>query len=113
MSDLKKKIGGFVRQCRLRTGKSQTGFAEAIGSAKQTVSELERGVSLPSFERLEQIIIAADLDLEDCLSVPVGEPKDKEERKLLRLFRTLSASRRSHVVALVEDLAKSQPHQNK
>lgn len=65
MMNLKQRIGLRVKLARQARGLTQAQLAEAIGKAFETVSNIERGKTAPSFETLHQIAIGLDLPLRD------------------------------------------------
>ncbi len=66
-------IAKLIRQIRLERGITQDSLAEALSLTKQTVSNYERGIRVPSYETLEAIA--------DVLNVPMSFFLSKEEQE--------------------------------
>ncbi|OQY84551.1 MAG: hypothetical protein B6D42_05130 [Anaerolineae bacterium UTCFX5] len=62
MESLRTKFGRRLREIRLNRALTQEQLAEAIGTSVEFVSLIERGISAPSFNTLEQL--AAVLSVE-------------------------------------------------
>lgn len=84
--DEKRKFGRHIKALRKARGLSQERLAELIDRSTDAVSNIERGLSLPSYETL--------IRLSGCLSVPLNElhslilsktPHQADERQELEL----------------------------
>lgn len=53
--DLKQHIGVRIREARLRKGLTQERFAEKLGKATETISNIERGQAFTGLETLQLI----------------------------------------------------------
>jgi transcriptional regulator with XRE-family HTH domain len=60
---LDKKLGRRVAILRKRTSMSQSSLADAVGTATQVISRLERGVAIPSLGRLGEIADALGVEM--------------------------------------------------
>jgi transcriptional regulator with XRE-family HTH domain len=65
MSDLKKQFGKRLQALRTERGMTQEQLAAEIGVTVESISNMERGIHGPSFEKLERIARA--------LRVPEGD----------------------------------------
>ncbi|MES9521801.1 helix-turn-helix domain-containing protein [Streptomyces capoamus] len=52
---LERAVGRAVRECRARTGMTQTQLAELSGLTQAAISRLEHGKCMPTFALLERI----------------------------------------------------------
>ncbi|MBN2527753.1 MAG: helix-turn-helix transcriptional regulator [Deltaproteobacteria bacterium] len=85
---LEQNIGGRVAQFRETAGLTQDNLAEKVGVTIETISRLERGVSIPSIARLDTIANALGVELTDLLSTTEG--KSKKAQALDALKRELT-----------------------
>lgn len=63
MSNVERNIGGRVAGLRRGKGLTQAQLAEMVDVATETISRLERGVSMPSLKTLENIARFLDVPL--------------------------------------------------
>ena len=86
-------IGSRIRDIRLIKNLTITAVAEAVGTTRPYLSDIERGVKKPSFDMLEKICQALDVTLEDFLSIQT-EPiaLTPELKELLESAKDLSPS---------------------
>lgn len=89
-------IGKQVAKIRKERGMSQAQLAEAIDVAPETISRLERGVSIPSLNTLENISQALDISLKDLFNFEYApkvkiSPSEKELAKIVVLLKTRKA----------------------
>jgi transcriptional regulator with XRE-family HTH domain len=104
MSQVEKLLGERVAALRREAGLTQAGLAEAIGVATETISRLERGATMPSLARLEDVARALAIDLHELFrfaSRPT--PRDRALDRLLGLLR----GRRAEEIDVLADVAKS------
>lgn len=62
-------LGQRIRDIRLHKNLSITALAEAVGTTRPYLSDIERGVKKPSFDMLEKICQAFNITLEDFLNI--------------------------------------------
>lgn len=67
LSSLPQLLGGKIKSHRNRLGWTQATLAELIGVDVETISRIERGVTVPSVLKLEQIAVALNLPLAELL----------------------------------------------
>ncbi len=63
--DLKRRIGARIRAARARSEFTQEQLAERIDRTVEAVSNIERGISLPSVETLERLGRELDVPLKE------------------------------------------------
>ena len=68
--DFGKKLGRRVAELRKRAGLTQLKLAEKVDVAVETVSRLERGVTLPGIEKLAEIAKATGTQPYEILKFP-------------------------------------------
>ncbi len=94
MSDIEKRIGARITEIRLSRRLTQFQVAEKINVSVETVSSLERGVSIPSLRTLEFLAEKLNVSLGtffDFEEAPVKHPAfEREIAKLISLLRVLS-----------------------
>lgn len=100
------ELKAFVKACRLKAGKNQREWAEALGlKSTQTVTNYESGTGRPSFLILGKMLELSNLKLEQCLTIPEGdsaasrEQEDAEARAMLEAL--LNSQYRDGVVRLL------------
>lgn len=92
--DYRKLIGKQVARIRKEMGLTQAQLAEAIDVAPETISRLERGISIPSLGTLEDISRALDVTLKELFDFEYttlktqASPADKELAKVINFLRT-------------------------
>ncbi len=109
--DLKRRIGLRVKTARTQCGLTQEQLAELIGKTTETVSNIERGHTLPPLDTLESIatnVRAALRDFFDDAELLVESDRQRLEleARLLQLSRMLSPRDLKVAVAQVEALAR-------
>ena len=68
--DYPKKLGQRVAELRKRAGLTQLKLAEKVDVAVETISRLERGVTLPGIEKLAEIAKATGTEPHEILRFP-------------------------------------------
>jgi transcriptional regulator with XRE-family HTH domain len=91
-------LGAWIRQARLRQHFSQRELAERAGMSRSYLCDIERGRgATPSMAALDRLALALGVARTDLLQVagvieqPVGSGADAGERRLLALYRDLTA----------------------
>jgi transcriptional regulator with XRE-family HTH domain len=108
--DLKHRIGLRVKTARAQRGLTQEQLAELIGKTTETVSNIERGHTLPPLDTLESVakhVGAALRDFfDDAEQLSESDRQRLElEARLLQLSRSLSPADLKVAVAQLEALA--------
>ncbi len=91
--DLKKFIGLRIARIRKDRELTQARLAEVIDTSVETVSRLERGISVPSLKTLEKISKALHVHITDLLDFEfpsLKKPSIKEGERLLAYLQTKS-----------------------
>lgn len=69
MSELRTQVGSLVRHHRESAGLTQAELADRTDRSVQLIGSIERGSSAPSFETLEAIALALDVQVRDLFGV--------------------------------------------
>ena len=93
--DVEKLVGAQIARIRKECEITQEQLAESVDVAPETISRLERGVSIPSLKTLEKISWALHTSLTDLLDFEYPlKPKDifseQELAKVITLLKTRS-----------------------
>ena len=91
--DVQRLVGKQVVLLRKERDLTQAQLAERVGVATETVSRLERGVSVPSLKTLEAICNALHVTLEDFFAFELpqqskGTTLEKELAKVMVLLKS-------------------------
>lgn len=109
MSDLlKKSLGQRVRAARETCDVSQEDLARAVGKTVETISNLERGKTLPGLETLQDIAAALNVRLSVLLDEPtVGASAQRlnADAKLAVALGSLSDADAELALGIVQLLA--------
>jgi len=93
MSSIEKQIGAQLARVRRERGLTQSELAELINVTTETISRLERGVSIPSLKTIENVGNALNIHLRDIFDLEYT-PKlkvaavEKETAKLIAFLKT-------------------------
>ncbi len=94
MSGIEKRIGARITEIRLSCRLTQFQVAEKINVSVETVSRLERGVSIPSLRTLEFLAEKLNVSLKTFFDFEEAPAKhqtfEREIAKLVSLLRVLS-----------------------
>ncbi len=107
--ELKRKIGGKIREMRELRGLSQIELAERVGLSYQQIQKYEKGKSSISVERLFQIAYALNVSIqtffeEDFNKVAEGDEEyrpelfSQEEILLIKLLRKIKGKKLKKVL---------------
>ncbi len=93
--NIEKLIGAQIARVRKERGMTQERLAAYVNVATETISRLERGVSMPSLITLEKISHALHSPLKDLFDFEYTESKgntfEKEINKLIAFLKTRDA----------------------
>ncbi len=89
--DFRRKLGGAIAERRKLGKLTQDDLAGLIEVDAETVSRFERGISLPSLERLWVIADALDVGMTDLLAVTSTLSND-QARSLATIMEGLTAA---------------------
>jgi transcriptional regulator with XRE-family HTH domain len=105
MAGIEKRIGAKITEIRLTRKLTQAQLAEKVSVSVETVSRLERGVSMPSLKTLEDIAQALDIPLKSFFEfdnrISKNQTFERELSKLTAFLRTLS---RQEITLILEIL---------
>ncbi|MBI5482390.1 MAG: helix-turn-helix domain-containing protein [Deltaproteobacteria bacterium] len=96
-----RRVGARVRQLRLEAGFTFDAFVEEVGLGRGYVSELERGLVVPSLTALERLAAALDVTAADL--VATASPR----ARLYEATRTLPPAEVSRLAAQAEALHRA------
>lgn len=102
-------IGKQIAKIRKARNLSQAQLAEVIDVAHETISRLERGVSIPSLKTLEKISHALNISLKDLFDfqyTPKASPAEKEILKIVTLLKTKQVEEIRLASTILKDLFK-------
>ena len=103
-SRLGKSIGRVISQQRVRAGLTQEDVAAQLEIGNEAVSRIERGVAMPSIQRLYELAQLFGCEAVDLLTE--GSPHiDDQVRHLRQMLEPLKAEDRDLVLRLVEQLS--------
>ncbi len=89
----KKKVGRRIADQRRLAGLSQAELAEELGVATETVSRLETGAAMPSFDRIVSVAAALEVELHDLFRLrPRDSPEDRAMERLIWLMSRRTAT---------------------
>ena len=102
-SQVEKRLGGQVASYRRAAGITQEVLAERVDVSVETVSRMERGITIPSLATVERVAKALGVELHDLFRFTgAGTAKDKELEELARGLRRRTAED----IRFVRDLAE-------
>ncbi|MBN1772547.1 MAG: helix-turn-helix transcriptional regulator [Deltaproteobacteria bacterium] len=102
--DYRLQLGRRIAEIRRRSGLSQAALAEALGIATESLSRVERAVSVPSLGLLEGLAGTLGVTVEDLFSsrsVAPRMPLDPDVATLVALVRSKPPALRRQVLRLV------------
>jgi len=70
MSTLRYRFGRRLRQIRRQKDLTQEQLAEAVGVSVEFISNIERGISAPSFETLEKLTAVLQVPVHELFQFP-------------------------------------------
>ena len=105
--DVRDRIALRVRSIRKRRGLSQEDLAGLIGRSPDTISNLERGRSIPTYETLDELAKGLKVPLADLFLDPETESpvRAKAMARLTDAARQLDDRMLKAAAAIVEVLA--------
>lgn len=98
------RLGRRISELRRRAGLSQADLAEALGTATESVSRIERAVSTPSLGLLGQIAEVLDVEVENLFNQrpPVARARmDADVAKLVAIVRSKPPAVQRRILRLV------------
>ena len=89
MSKLEEQFGEMLRYHRKRAGLSQAQLAEKIGRQPNAVQRLESGDAAPTFDTLERLADALDVDVRELFGTGEYAARSGRDDPLNAIFRLL------------------------
>ena len=102
--DIEKQLGKRVAKLREAAGLTQAELAEDVGVATETISRLERGATVPSVSRLDDIARGLGVGLHDLFQPDASAVARNEA---LAALLTELWRRNARDIELVRDLARA------
>ena len=106
MAKLQKQLGARVYELREKAGLTQAQLAEKSNVSNDTISRIERGIRSPSFEVLERLAKALDVEVRELFNFS-NRPflKNKCPLELIELLNYL-ADKKPQDIATISGIAK-------
>lgn len=113
MAKLQKHLGARVYELREKSGLTQAQLAEKANVSNDTISRIERGIRSPSFEVLERLAKALNVEVRELFNFS-NRPflKNKCPFELIDLLNYL-ADRKPKEIEMVRSIAKLALEQGK
>lgn len=96
----KQRIGTAVKACRERAGLSQAALADLVGANLSTISDIERGVSVPALSTAWAIADRLGVTLDDLVGRVTQQSLDAEEGQPSPIDRVPPGPTRDVLLAL-------------
>ena len=91
MAKLQKLLGIRIYELRLKAGMTQAQLAEKAEVSNETISRIERGLRSPSFDVLEQLATALNVEVRELFNFSNRKfPQNKCPLELIDLLHYLS-----------------------
>ncbi len=105
-SAIEKRIGARITEVRISRGLTQSQLAERVNVSNETISRLERGVSMPSLKTLEKMARCLKIPLSTFFTFENRPPQnpafERELGKLIAFMRKRSYKELSIVHAILK-----------
>lgn len=110
MSTIEKRLGAKVSEVRRSQKLTQAQLAEKIDVSVETVSRLERGVSVPSLKTIEHIAVSLNTPLTVFFDFegqpPISKKHERELSKFMVFLRTLKTEELSFAHEVIKEILK-------
>ncbi len=103
-----KQIGGRIQRARRQRGMTQEQMAERIGVSVGYVSQIERGYSKVSLDRLSEIAVELGCDMGELVSGTAPAKGDYLQGELLDKYARLDHRQRRIVLECMDVLLRHQ-----
>jgi len=104
--DTKNAVGAKIKALRKEQNLTQPKLAEKIERSVDTLSNLERGISLPNFETLERLSAALNVPVRDFFPASAEEEKDPKRAAIFARLNSIARTLpNSHLEVAVEQMA--------
>ena len=102
--EVERLIGKRIAELRKEKGFTQAQLAESIDVVFETISRLERGVSIPSLSTLESIVEALGVPLKDIFDFQIAPKKQSVSEKEIARVVALLKNRKPEEIRLAHTL---------
>lgn len=96
------EIGRKIREARLKKGFTQQTLAEVSGIGEMYVSQLERGMKMPSLNLFMKIITALDISADYVLRDELPTGKDFVYDEVTQMMEDLTPKQRKAAIDILE-----------
>ncbi len=96
------EIGRKIREARLKKGFTQQTLAEVAGIGEMYVSQLERGMKMPSLNLFMKIITALDISADYVLRDELPTGKDFVYDEVTQMMEDLTPKQRKAAIDILE-----------
>lgn len=101
------EIGRRIREARLKKGFTQQALAEAAGIGEMYISQIERGVKMPSLNLFVKIISALDISSDFVLRDTLPTGKNFVYDEVAELLDELTPKQRRGAVDILDAYVRS------
>ena len=101
------EIGIKIREARKQKGFTQLMLAEAIGIGEMYVSQIERGIKMPSLNLFIKIITALDISADYVLRDALPTGKDFVYAEVAELLDSLTPKQRRGAIDILDAYVSS------
>ena len=101
------EVGKKIREARRQKGLTQQMLAEAIGIGEVYISQIERGMKMPSLSLFVRIITALDISADYVLRDALPTGKDFVYAEVAELLDSLSPKQRRGAIDILDAYVSS------
>ena len=101
-------FGKKITEYRKAAKKSQSALADLMGVSKVTITNWEKGRSLPDIASGRQLAIYLNIPLYDFFDLSKGSLPNADEKRLLNQYRSLSESSQSMAYGILKAMVKEE-----
>ena len=101
------EVGKKIREARKRKGFTQQALAEATGIGEMYISEIERGVKMPSLNLFAKIVSALDISADYVLRDALPTGKDFVYAEVAELLDSLTPKQRRGAIDILDAYVSS------
>jgi transcriptional regulator with XRE-family HTH domain len=100
-------LGKRIREIRMANNQKLLNISQITGLSQPFISEIERGIKVPSLETLEKICTALGITLAEFFAeTQEREPLPPEIRKLVEIAKNLNPVQLELVIGIMKEMAK-------
>lgn len=103
--ELCKRMGRALAERREARGLTQDQLAEALEIGTEAVSRMERGITMPTVQRLAELAEVYDCGIDELLIACSARTNDQAER-ISQILQTLPEADRAMIVEVVRQIAE-------